>query len=368
MQLVVSFVLMTVLGAVVSLPVQALEGAWYVGAGAGISRLTPETDQSTFTLDDDGSTAAGVYLGLDINNWLAAEVAYTNLGEATLSGGETIDYTAISVGGIAYFYGQRDIRYRQQGLSGYVRLGLSSIDNDATIDLSEENNTAVWLGAGVQYPVGSQWGIRGEITSYDGDAQSVMASVYWRSKSDSRTRGTPAARTPAIPTPRDTARSAPTTPAPVSVPKPVVVPEPVLVAPSERIANSECIDPVASEPRDSRGCSLLSGVLQGVDFEPNTARLTRIGQQLLSRLAASLNEYPDLVSELQVHTEIYAEAGRAMQLSRERVLTVARYLASQSVDVKRLRARAFGSEQPRADNDTAGGRRLNNRVFLRVLP
>lgn len=113
---------------------------------------------------------------------------------------------------------------------------------------------------------------------------------------------------------------------------------------------------------------MFSGVLQGVDFVDNTATLTPIAQTLLTRLANSLNQYPDLVTEIQVHTQVYAEPGLAMQLSRDRVLTVARYLASQSVSVKRLRARAFGSEQPRADNDTAGGRRLNNRVTLRILP
>ncbi len=347
-QRVFAFVLVLVFGLGLCLPVHALDGAWYVGAGAGISRLSPDTDGSEFTLDDDASTAAGVYLGLDINDWLAAEAAFTDLGEATLSGEETIGYSALSIGGIAYVYGERDIRARQQSLSGYVRFGLNSIQNDASIDLNKADNTALWLGAGLQLPMGQQWGLRGELTSYDGDAQALMASIYWRSERDDRSLST---------------RKSPTVRAPATNP-PVAAPAP---APTPKGA-ADCLVPAPGEPQDGQGCAALSGVLQGVDFVAGSAELTPVAQALLTRLAASLNQYPALVAELQVHTQVYPEPGRAMQLSRARVLTVARYLASQSVDVKRLRARAFGSEQPRADNDTAGGRRLNNRVELRILP
>ena len=364
-QRVLGSVFMSMIGIVFSMPTHALDGAWYVGAGAGISRLAPDTDGSEYTLDDEMSTAAGLYLGLDINDWLAAEAAYTTLGEATLSAGETIGYTAISLGAIAYVYGQRDIRARQQGLSGYLRLGLNSIDNDASIDLNKADNTAIWLGAGLQWPVGRQWGVRGEVTSYDGDAQAAMASVYWRSAPDARSRRLPPVRKPAT-TPPVAAPRADTVPATAPAPAPAPVPDPA-VSPRQ-IAANDCVQPAANEPSDARGCALISGVMQGVDFQPDTATLTPVGLQLLTRLAATLVQNPDLVIEIQLHTQVYAQSGRAMQLSRERVLAVARYLASQSVDVKRLRARAFGSEQPRADNDTPGGRRLNNRVVLRVLP
>jgi len=358
---VVGFISMSLIGIVYSMPAHALDGAWYVGAGAGVSRLAPETDGSQYTLDDEMSAAAGLYLGLDINDWLAAEAAYTRLGEATLSAGESVGYTAISVGAIAYVYGQRDIRTRQQGLSGYLRLGLNSIDNEASIDLNKADNTAIWLGAGLQWPVGRRWGVRGEVTSYDGDAQAAMASVYWRSAPDAGAQPLSTARKPAAtPTVAEPAVNTKPAPAPAPVPEPTVSPR--------QIAASDCVQPAGSEPSDARGCALISGVLPGVDFQPDTATLTPDSLPLLKQLAATLEQNPDLVIEIQLHTQVYAKPGRAMQLSRERVLAVARYLASQSVDVKRLRARAFGSEQPRADNDTPEGRGLNNRVVLRVLP
>jgi len=130
---------------------------------------------------------------------------------------------------------------------------------------------------------------------------------------------------------------------------------------------SACAVPAAGEPLDAQGCALFSGVLQGVEFVGDSTRLTGVGETLLTRLAGSLNQYPERVVEIRVHTQSFAQADRANELSRARAVAVARYLVGQGVDVKRLKARAFGDTQPRAGNDTAGGRRLNNRVELRVL-
>ncbi len=184
-----------------TLPVHAEPGQWYVGVGAGITRLTPDTDGSDFTLDDDGSMAAGLYLGMDVNDWLGIESAYTDLGEAGLSGDETVAYSALSLGGVAYVLGERDARRRQNAWSGYVRFGLNKISNESDIQLDKEDNTALWLGAGIQWPVGPTWGVRGELTSFDGDSQAAMASVYWRPTAG-RTRSSDIARLPPAPAPR----------------------------------------------------------------------------------------------------------------------------------------------------------------------
>ncbi len=365
-----------------TLPVHAQTGQWYVGAGAGISRLTPDTDGSDFTLDNDGSMAASLYLGMDVVNWLGIEAAYTDLGEAGLSGEETVAYSALSLGGIAYVLGERDARRRQDAWSGYVRLGFNKISNESGIDLDKEDNTALWLGAGVQWPVGPTWGVRGELTSFDGDSQAAMASVYWRPTAQRNSSGN-IARVPSTPVSRPVEASAPVdkpvnkavdglpAAAPVDAPvsKSVVTPLPESQepAPTQLSGSSNCTVPAAGEPLDSQGCALFSGVLQGVEFEGDTTTLTPIGETLLSRLAGSLNLYPELIVEIRVHTQTFTDPNRARSLSRERAVVVARFFVAEGVDVKRLKARAFGSTQPRAGNDTPGGRRLNSRVELRVL-
>lgn len=353
-------------------PALAQQGNWYVGAGAGMSRLSPETDGSDFTLDDDASLAAGLYVGMDIGQRFGVEGAWTRLGEAGLSAGEEVEYSALSVGGIFYVLGETDVRHRQDGWSGYLKLGLNKISNESDILLAEEDNTAVWAGAGVQWPMSPSWGLRGELASFDGDAQAAMASVYWRpgaSRSVGRSsRPVPAALPPAKPQPPVEAKAeTPEVPTPV---KPATRPAQqtvVTVEQSLSTSASSCAVPAAGEPLDAQGCALFSGVLQGVEFEGDSTRLTSVGETLLQRLAGSLNLYPELLVEIRVHTQTFPEPDRARDLSRERAIAVARYLMGQGVDVKRLKARAFGDTQPRAGNDTAGGRRLNNRVELRVL-
>lgn len=356
---------------------QALEGGWYVGAGAGVSRLSPDTEGSVYTLADDSSVATGIYLGRDITNSVSAELAFTDLGKATLSGNESIGYRSLSIGGIAYLFGPGDIRDRQKGTSSYLRLGFNSIENDASIDLDKADNTALWLGVGVQLPVGKQWGLRAELTSFDGDVQTAMASVYWRTAADQRTSahsrtlpGRAAVATPSAPQPtatQPTAAQPPQPPATVKSTPPAPVSNSAPLTLPRVTTSASCSVPAIGEPRDKNGCALFSGILEGVDFQPGTSQLTAVAQRVLDQLAVSLKRYPDVIVEVQVHTEPFVDANRAMQLSRERVLAVARYLSQQSVDVKRLRARAFGSTQPRTDNRTEEGRRLNNRVLLRVL-
>jgi len=340
----------------------ALEGSWYVGAGAGISRLTPDTEGSGFTLDDSESGVAGVYLGLDINRWLSAEVAFTDLGSAQLSNGESIDYSALSLGGVAYIFGESDVSRRQNGASGYVRLGFNQIDNDARIVLDSADNNALWIGAGVQWPLGRQWGIRGELTSFDGDAQALMASLYWRKAPSSSSRsssGNPDAST------ADSNRSASTSGVSI-LESDKIEPAPApLSAPDSALTS--CTAPSNGEPTDSQGCALFSGVLQGVEFENDTSRILMSSQNVLNALASALENHPEIVIEIRAHTQAYAQVDRAMQLSRERAIAVARYLVGQGIVVRQLRARAFGSTQPLRNDSSEAGRRQNNRVELRVL-
>jgi OOP family OmpA-OmpF porin len=374
--------------------------AWYVGLGGGISKLSPDTTGSPFTLDEEGDQAATAYVGLDINDWLSVEAAFTDLGAAGLSGEQEITYTAASIGGIAYVYQNRGMDARQAGLSGYVRLGLNSITNESEIVLNDAGSTAVWIGAGVQYPIGERLGLRAEVASYDGDAQVAMASIYWRSKDDGGGRGGIIAGSQ-LPSPSaessndefqggaleeveafdgylnnndlvtDAGDGFDTDPMKEfddDFGDEIIDPGTASITNIfEGASSTECTAPALGEPINSAGCALFTGVVEGVEFQLGSSSLTPNSESLLETLARSLNNHPALDIELQVHSEAYAEQGRAMQVSRERVLTVARFLAGQGVDLQRLRARAFGSEQPLFENNSTENRRLNNRLALRVL-
>lgn len=343
----------------------AVERGWYVGLGGGLSRLSPDTDGSPFTLEDESSAAVGILGGYDISDRFSLELGYTNLGVAGLSANEDIGYTALSAGAVLYLLGDAEDIAARDGLSAYFRLGLSSIDNSSDIQLEKADNTSVWAGIGVEMPLRQRLALRGELLSFDGDAQAVMVSILFRPGKQRYPNVTARPVTSSEPAPSDLPASEPTPDATASRDEKAED-----VAGSEPSASLEavadCPEPVGNEPVDDSGCALFSGVLRGVDFAPASAALTPVARQLLDRLAASLLQYPAVAVEIAAHTEAFDSTDTAKRIARERAVAVARHLAGQGVPVARLKARAFGSSRPRESNATAGGRRLNNRIALSV--
>ena len=86
----------------------ALEGTWQAGINAGVSFLSPDTGGSGFTLDDD-RIDCGRRDTSDLTSRpsFPQSFAFTDLGEASLSGGQSIEYQAISLGATVYFLGRK---------------------------------------------------------------------------------------------------------------------------------------------------------------------------------------------------------------------------------------------------------------------
>ena len=349
----------------------ALEGSWHAGINAGVSFLSPDTGGSGFTLDDDQSTAVGVYVGRDITPIISAELAFTSLGEASLSDGQSIDYQAISLGATAYFWGEKEARRRSDGVSSYGRIGFSSISNDSDIALDESDNIALWLALGVQYPFADNWGLRAELSSFDGDAQALMAGVFWRTGTSSRSSGNSTV-VGGGPLPAQPAEPAATEPyANQNVrPTPVLPESTAPVTPSAQIADGAdltCPPEAAAIIADPQACAVLSGVVPRLDFIGNTAELAPASAATLDRVVAAIQDYPTIVLEIRAHTQSLSNPQLEAQLSSLRARAVARYLVQNGVPVSQLRAKAFGATQPLADSASGERQRSNNRIELRVL-
>ncbi len=347
-------VIALMLAFVTSMPAVAIERNPYFGLGAGVSKLSPDVGDSGLTLDEDSSTAVSLTLGIPMSHRFNAELGYSQLGTAELSG-EDIEYSAFSLGAVAYVFGNEARVSNQPGLRAYVRLGLNIMDNETDIRLQEADNTAIWLGAGLEWPLSTRFGIRGELASFDGDAQALTLALLFQ----------PGARQSRAPTSVSTPVVAPTAEVePLPTPEPTIEsqpePEPEIVALPEIVPVPEpTVEPaVVTAPE--------SGVLAGVEFETGTAILTSIGQGVLARLAESMQAYPGVSIEIGAHTDGAKGDANKLALTRSRAIAVARYLVSTGVPVQRMKARSFGANAPRAEGDSAGARRLNNRVEITV--
>lgn len=126
---------------------------------------------------------------------------------------------------------------------------------------------------------------------------------------------------------------------------------------------------------DTQGCpestertSLFDGrerlVLEGVQFDTNTARLTSASRVILGRVARSLNAWPEARVQVDGHTDSVNTDAYNLRLSRERSAAVSEYLVHKGVASSRLQEKGFGESHPIADNTTVAGRATNRRVEL----
>jgi len=122
-------------------------------------------------------------------------------------------------------------------------------------------------------------------------------------------------------------------------------------------------------PEPAKAAPLFEGskkslVLEGVNFETNSATLTPASHAILDRVAQSLKDSPDVKVEIGGHTDSLGSAPHNMKLSAARAESVKKYLVSRGVDASRLVAKGYGKDRPIADNKTATGRARNRRVEL----
>ena len=119
---------------------------------------------------------------------------------------------------------------------------------------------------------------------------------------------------------------------------------------------------------DKVGCPLRNQVitLHNVHFEFNKAVLMPDSRQLLTRVAKSLQDQPDLLVEVAGHTDSIGSDEYNQRLSEQRAQAVRKYLLSEGLLSENLTARGYGESQPVADNLTDEGRALNRRVELHL--
>jgi OOP family OmpA-OmpF porin len=118
---------------------------------------------------------------------------------------------------------------------------------------------------------------------------------------------------------------------------------------------------------DATGCALFSGVIEGVNFSPNSALLTNSALARLRVVVATLKQYPNARFMLSAHTDSQGSEANNQALSARRAKAVAKYFINEGIDKSRFTAKAFGENQPIKTNSTVEGRRANRRVELHII-
>lgn len=125
----------------------------------------------------------------------------------------------------------------------------------------------------------------------------------------------------------------------------------------------QCPGTPAGAEVNSLGC-VDDLVLEDVNFEFDSAKLTMGAESILADVAEKLAANPEARVRLEGHTDSVGSDSYNKELSQERANSVKAFLASEGIDTERMRAIGYGEEQPIATNDTEAGRAENRRVEL----
>ena len=118
---------------------------------------------------------------------------------------------------------------------------------------------------------------------------------------------------------------------------------------------------------DEAGCEIVTGVIEGLEFGPNETMLSVSSRVVLSKLVDVFLRYPDVIISVEGHTDNRGAAADNLELSKQRVLSVVRYMVSQGISPDRIKPYGYGESRPRAANATAAGREQNRRIEINIV-
>ena len=270
---------------------------------------------------DRDALGAGVFGGVELNEWLALEAGYTWLGSAK---GE---YRAGNVDGTMQMadFSTKFSYPLAKRLDLYGRLGAthwwSTVEGD-NYHQSDRGWDALFA-TGLEYALSERWRARLEYQYIDGLGSSVLGqsdhhftsiALVYRFAAD---------------------------PAPVvAVVPPVILPSPENVA----------LAPLSAETLFAFDSANLR---DPTPLHPLLERLQQAGQSRLTMTG---------------HTDNQGSDAYNLHLSQQRADAVARWLVEQGIDPARLEAKGAGELHPVASNEMAAGRALNRRVELHWQP
>ena len=110
-----------------------------------------------------------------------------------------------------------------------------------------------------------------------------------------------------------------------------------------------------------------SWIYKDIKFETNKWDLKSSSYAVLDEIAGWMTSNPELVVEIQGHTDNTGSRDYNIILSQKRAQAVAAYLMNRGVESVRMTPQGYGSTQPIADNNTEDGRSRNRRVEIKPI-
>lgn len=299
---------------------------FYFGVGAGITELDPEARTDAITVGDSSSTGFSLTLGYDFTSWLSGEIYGADLGSSSIDflGQDVgdVDYQVFGASLLGTFYRSNGYSRGRSGLSLYGRAGFGTIDNDTELDFDRDHSEHIAFGVGAEYGLRNGFAVRGELNSYDTDAQYLQVTLLKRFGGRAHQRNRPVAPIPVTPV------------------------EPAPIAPEAPVQKAQ-----------------IPANLPNTYFDFDLHNLSSEAIQTVDSIASALKDVDGLIL-VEGHADHIGPDAYNQALSMRRANSVRDALVSRGISADRLSVRGLGERQPAATNSTDEGRALNRRVEI----
>lgn len=332
------------LACVLYVPLSAADaGQFYVAPGLQWMEFDDHVDYK----DDEGGF---IGLGYDFTDRWSAELSLFELNPDNALGSE-VDIDSYKVD-LLY-----DLNWNIGAVETFVVGGMGNLNTDG-------GNDTLWdVGVGVKYAFSDRITWRTALRSFnyfdrnfgDNDVGIDTSLIFYLGKSNSATRSnseTPSApqttSTPATPTVIDSDRDG---------------------VPDNR---DNCDDTPLSYAVDGSGCPIpveeiaRVELLVNFDFDKSEVKPQYFSE--IEGVADFMEQYPDVVVELEGHTDSVGTEAYNEGLSERRASAVRDVLVDRfDIQGGRVTSRGFGESQPVATNDSSVGRSQNRRVITVII-
>jgi len=107
--------------------------------------------------------------------------------------------------------------------------------------------------------------------------------------------------------------------------------------------------------------------LDALIFQQRSTVISPESYPELNTVAEMLHSNPQMVIQLEGHTDTRGDAKLNLKLSEDRVNSVRDYLVRRGVSKNRIKVKAYGGSQPLSRENTEEAHKLNRRVEVRII-